>query len=313
MKRFTNGPLDPIRFMGCDKIVMSDTLMYPFKKMGGVTFAVCLVLLSGCSSLPKPVFSDVVYDYKVKPPYALTPAYKTINVSLDARNTKLPEKTFSDESIKFKWTPSSKTANFSVYIHLSNSFLIERENTVKQDVVYDENGRGGFVRIGIQRAFIRTHYTVEVVDNIKDVLINQVNAAGNVPIEAKLSNDLKENKKILKKAFYQELTQAREKLMLDIWQGLKTHHLAPIQTTFGKLQNKVVSELSVEPKFKQAYNLLKSNRKRNAVKALKIYNDGMAFYKGKDDKLSNMIRQHLDHGITVSSAIANHEYPDRYK
>ena len=39
----------------------------------------------------------------------------------------------------------------------------------------------------------------------------------------------------------------------------------------------------------------------------------IAQYKGKEDKLSLMIRKHLDHGITVSSSIANHEYPDRYQ
>ena len=292
---------------------MDDTFMNPHKNNVYLLVAVCLLLLSGCSSLPKPVFSDIAYDFKVKPPYALTPSYKTINVALDARNTQLPEKTFNDESIKFKWTPSSKAADISVYIHLSNSFLIERENSIKKDVVYDEKGRGGFIRTGIQRAFIRTHYTVEVVDNIKDVLINQVNAAGNFPIEAELTNDLIDNKKILKKAFYQELTQARETLMSDIWKGLKSHHLAQIQTTFGKLENRVVSDLSVEPRFKQAYALLKTNRKRNALRALKIYNDGIAQYKGKEDKLSLMIRKHLDHGITVSSSIANHEYPDRYQ
>jgi hypothetical protein len=152
-----------------------------------------------------------------------------------------------------------------------------------------------------------------VVDNLKDSLINQVNSAGNFTIEAELSNDLKKNKAIIKQQFYKQLDAARNQLIKDIWQDLKTHHLAEIQTIFGQVKDKVVSDLPVEPKFKQAYQLLKTNRKRNALKALKIYNLGMSDYKEKEDRLSIMIKRHLDHGITVSSKIANHEYPDRYK
>lgn len=293
-----------------DSLLKYETVSLKFR-LGA--FLVLFTILSGCSSLPNPTFDTVVYDYQMKPSYPLNSSYKTLNVSLDARNVKLPEKRFKDESIKFKWTPSSRAAQIAVYIHLSNSFLIERENSVKEEVVFDERGKGGFIRTGIQRAFIRTHYTVEVVDNLKDSLINQVNAAGNYSIEAKLTNDQIENRKILKQEFYNKLDQARQSLIADIWKGLKTHHLSDIQTTFGKVENRVVSEFSVEPKFKQAYQLLSSNRKRNAIKALKIYNEGIAKYKGKDDDLSLLIKKHLDHGITVSTSIANHEFPDRYK
>ena len=278
-----------------------------------LSMVLIILLVCGCSSLPKATFGEVAYDYQVKPTYALSTSYKTLNVALDARNISLPEKTFADESIKFKWTPSSKAAQIAVYIHLSNSFLIERENAVKNQVLFDDKGKGGYIRTGIQRAFIRTHYTVEVVDNLKDSLINQVNAAANFAIEAELSNDLTINKSTLKKQFYKQLSEARKKLVEDIWSGLKTHYLADIQTTFGTVKGKVVNELSVEPSFKRAYQLLTTNRKRNALKALKIYNSAMASYKDKDDDLSLMIRKHLDHGITVSSKIANHEYPDRYK
>jgi hypothetical protein len=97
-----------------------------------------------------------------------------------------------------------------------------------------------------------------------------------------------------------------------IWDDLKKYHLSDIQTTFGKLEYQVVSKLSVEPKFAQAYLLLKSNRKRNAIKAVNIYNKAVASYKGKEDDLSKLILKHLDHGITVSTSIANNEYTDRY-
>ena len=277
-----------------------------------ITLFLCNIII-GCSSLPTPEFSEVIYDYQVKPPYALTSAYKKINISLDTDDVKLPEPTFKDESFNFKWTPASSASQIAVYIHLSNSFLIERENTIVTSVIYDSDGKGGYVRKGVQRGYIRTHYTIEVVDKIKDTLINQVALAGNFPIEADLTNDLIENKKILKSQFYALQKKAREQLLNDIWRDLKTHHLSLVQTTFGQVTDKVVSKLSIEPKFNQAYLLLKTNRKRNAIKALDIYNSGMALYKDKDDDLSIMIRNHLDHGITVSSKIANHEYPDRYK
>ncbi len=117
---------------------------------------------------------------------------------MDADDVKLPESTFTDESFNFKWTPASSASQIAVYIHLSNSFLIERENTIVTSVIYDADGKGGYVRKGVQRGYIRTHYTIEVIDKIKDTLINQVAFAGNFPIEADLTNDLIENKKILK-------------------------------------------------------------------------------------------------------------------
>ena len=96
------------------------------------------------------------------------------------------------------------------------------------------------------------------------------------------------------------------------WFNLEFTIVRPL-TTFGKIEHKVVSELSVESRFKKAYLLLNVNRKRGAVKALNLYNLVIADYKGKEDDLSLMILKHLDHGITVSSSIANHEYPDRYQ
>jgi hypothetical protein len=267
---------------------------------------------AGCSSLPTPKYSTVIYDYQIKPPYEMNSSYKKLNVSLDVADVKLPEKSLKDESLKFAWAPVPDKAQLAVYIHLSNSFLIDRKNTIKDEVVYAENGRGSFIRTPIQRGFIRTRYTIEVIDRIKDTLIEQVNSAGQYPIEAELTNSKQDNKKILTAAYHKNLTGARNKLVADIWSDLKKRHLSQVQTTFGKFEGKVVSGLLVEPKFKQAYLLLSSNRKRDAVKALNIYNLGVAAYKDKEDDLSLMILKYLNHGITVSSSIANHEYPDRY-
>lgn len=273
----------------------------------------CLYLtLCGCSTLPKPEFNQVIYDYKVKPAYEMDTSYKYLNISLDARDVSFPEKIFKDESIKFKWSASDKRSQLAVYINLSNSYLIDRENSLKRERIYDDRDQVEFVRTPIQRGFIRTRYTIEVVDRIKDTLINSVNLAGNFPIEAELTNSASNNRDILKSAYYKNLKLARQTLVAKIWDDLKKYHLSDIQTTFGKLEYQVVSKLSVEPKFAQAYLLLKSNRKRNAIKAVNIYNKAVASYKGKEDDLSKLILKHLDHGITVSTSIANNEYTDRY-
>ncbi len=274
---------------------------------------VCLYLiLFGCSTLPKPEYNQVFYNYKVKPSYEMDTSYKYLNVSLDARDVSLPEKTFKDESIKFTWSGSDKRSQLAVYINLSNSYLIDRKNTSKIDRVFDKRGGVELIRTPIQRGFIRTRYTIEVVDRIRDTLINSVNLAGNFPIEAELTNSASSNRDILKAAYYKNLKQARETLVAKIWDDLKKYHLSDIQTTFGQLDYRVVSKLSTEPEFEKAYLLLKSNRKRNAIKALTIYNKAVARYKGKEDDLSKMILKHLDHGITVSTSIANNEYTDRY-
>jgi hypothetical protein len=293
---------------------------HDLNSLGGIALMIkklTLLLLSygffaGCSSLPTPEYATVIYDYQIKPPYEMNSSYKHLNVSLDAADVTAPEKTLADESLKFGWSSLAAKAQIAVYIHLSNSFLIDRENTIKAEVVYAENGQGSFIRTPIQRGFIRTRYTIEVIDRVKDTLIEHVNSAGQYPIEAELTNSKQDNKKILTAAYHKNLSGARNKLVADIWSDLKKRHLSQLQTTFGKIEGKVVSGLSVEPKFKQAYLLLNSNRKRDAVKALNIYNLGMAAYKDKEDDLSLMILKYLNHCITVSSSIANHEYPDRY-
>lgn len=269
-------------------------------------------VLSACSNLPVPEYSDVIYDYQVKPPYALNNKYKFINVSVDNNDVKLPGKTFEHESIKFAWTPASRAAQIVVYIHLSNSFLIDKGNTLKTSVEYNEKDRGYLIQTPVQQGNIRTHYTIEVVDRIKDTLIRQVSLTGNYGFDAELTNDTELNKKILKKSFHDNRAVARQTLMNEIWEGLKTHHLRDVQTSFGQIQDKIVSDLPVEPIFNKAFTLLSSNRKHNAAKALNIYNQGMALYKDKDDDLSLMIKNHLDHGITVSTKIANNPHRDRY-
>lgn len=277
-----------------------------------VSTLLLVFLMVGCSCLPTPEYADITFDYQVKPPYEMGKSYKRLNVNLDVTDVSLPEKTFKDESFKFDWTPSAKNAHIAVYIRLSNSFLIDRENANKSELVYDKKGKGSFIITPIQRGYIRTHYTIEVIDEIKKTLIHQVSLAGNYSIEAELTNDSVNNKKILKDAFYKHRKAARKQLLKDIWHDLKTRDLALIQTTFGQEKDKVVSHLQGENKFELAYKYLKTNKKRNALKALNLYNQGLVKYKDKDDKLSNFIRRHLDHGISVSSRIANHQYPDRY-
>jgi len=276
-------------------------------------FIFLYLTLFGCSSLPIPEYGQVVYDYQIKPEYEMNESYKYINVSIDAKDVNLPEKMFKDESFKFSWSSSDKRSQLAVYINLSNSFLIDRENIIKSEVFYDVNGKGGFIRTPIQRGFIRTRYTIEVIDRKKDILINSVNLAGNFSIEAELTNSSEQNKRILKMAYHKNLKQARKNLITDIWSDLKKYHLSLIQTTFGKSEYIVLSKLPIEAKFEQAYVLLKSNRKRNALKALNLYNKGVAFYKDKQDDLSLMILKHLDQGVTVSTSIVNNQYPDRYK
>ncbi|MFT6327001.1 MAG: hypothetical protein ACJA0E_001196 [Bermanella sp.] len=269
--------------------------------------------LFGCSSLPIPEYGQVIYDYQVKPEYEMNESYKYFHISIDARDVSLPEKKFNDESIKFAWSSSNTNSQLVVYINLSNSFLIDRENAIKDELIYDMNGKKGFIRTPIQRGFIRTRYTIELIDRTKDKLINSVNLAGNFSIEAELTNSADKNRKILKAAYYENIKEARKKLVSDIWSDLKKYHLSSIQTTFRKIEYSIVSKLAVEPKFEQAYLLLMTNRKRNAVKALNIYNKGVALYKDKQDDLSLMILKHLDDGITASTSIANNEYPDRYR
>lgn len=271
------------------------------------------MLLMGCSGTSlKPHFDEVQYDFQQKSIYTISSKHKNIYISLDAPDLQLPAQPHRIKTLLLDWVKREKDAQFILFIRFSNSFLIERISGVRTEVEFDEKGRGRTYEIPIQRAYVRTHYTIELVDVLNDVLVSQYQGAGNYPIEAKLVKEKAANRKLLRGAFQDELGVARYQLMTDIWDNIKKVYLRDIQVTFGQQNFKLVSELNEEPAFLTAYDLLLENNKTAAQKALAIYNDAIKQYVAGESDRSDQIRTWLDQGITAASAIVNHEFDDRY-
>jgi len=277
-----------------------------------IVIALSLLGLSGCTKNPyKPIFDEIQYDFQTPSVYEMSNRHKRIHVALDAPDLTLPETSHRMPSLLLEWTEKPADAQFVLYIRFSDSFLIERISGIRTDVEFDEDGRGRAFDTPIQRGFIRTHYTIELVDVPEDKLVNQFQGASNYAIEAPLVKTIQENKRLLRLAFQDELGVARYQVLTEIWKKVKTEYLSDLQVTFGKQTYQLVSELEQEPDFLAAFDLLSENNKAAAKKALKVYNDAMKRYSPENSD-TDPIRKWLDQGITAASAIANSEHEDRY-
>ncbi len=272
-----------------------------------------ILFLFGCAQrLPLPQYETFIYDFIIDSPYALSEQHQNIYLVVDAKDMQVPEGSLAIKSLLLKRVYSEKKAQIIVHINVSNSFLIERPAGITRDVVFDENGKGRVEEIAILRSFIRTRYTIEIIDVLNDVLIEQVSGAGNYAIETQDEFNILKNKKSLEEMFYEELSVARYEVMNQIWNTLKADILARLKVTFSNEKFTVASEHENETRLAQAFEYLLQNNKTDAKKALYLYNAALKEYKGRPDELSKQLLQLIDHGITVSSAIVNHEHADRY-
>ena len=277
----------------------------------------CLIAcLAGCSFFaPKPKFSQVVYDYQVPAPYALTDKHKKISVKINEGQS-FPEEALSFEKLKLAWTPNIKNAQIRVYVNYSQPFLIERPDGVRKDVVYDKKGKGEIKYMAIQRAFIRTRYNIEIIDGVNDSLIRDYQFSHHYPIEAPQFRNTDQAASALKNVFFGSKSQAEKALIADVWEKLKVAYLKDVVVSFAQQEFNVVSEYEPEPKFTKAYDLLKLNNKLGAQKSLNIYNQLNKHYskrlKEDDSKFNQNMLVYISQGISASAAILNHDYAPRY-
>ncbi len=283
---------------------------------GGLMRCLCLLLGAyltvACSHVPTPQFDEIRYDYIIASPYELKAAHKNIYFDIDAPDLRLPEETLSLATLPLNMVLNKQQAQVVVYIHVANSFLIMRPSGLRKEVVFDEQQKGFLKDVVIQRAHIRTHYNIEVVDVLADTLIDQFNGAGNYPIEALDIFDKQLNQQALKEAFLAESIVARYEVINTIWTHIKKDYLNNIQVIFAQEKYRLVSELESEPKIEVAFEILNENNKQSAAKALQIYNGLIKKYKKMGDEYSAAVTQYIDKGITVSTSIVNHEHKDRY-
>ena len=276
--------------------------------------ALCLSawFTTACSNVPTPRFDEIRYDYVIASPYELTSAHKNIYFDIDAEDLSLPEETLSLATLNLNMVLNKQQAQVVVYIHVANSFLIKRPGGMRKEVVFDEQQRGAFQDVVIQRAHIRTHYNIEVVDGLADTLIDQFSGAGNYPLEALDVFEKKLNRKLLQEAFLEESIVARYEVINTIWNRIKMDYLNNIEVIFAQEKYRLVSELESEPRVELAFERLNENNKKSAAKALQSYNGLIKKYKKKGDEYSKAVTSYLDQGITVSTSIVNHQHQDRY-
>ncbi len=281
----------------------------------------CLRLLAGifsvitlfsCASLPTPEYKDIKYDYVVGSVYPLTEAHKNIYFEIDAPDVTPPEDTLLIPTLKLKKVLKKRQAQVVVFIHVANSFLILRPAGMRKEVVFNTQQKGALKDVAIQRAHIRTHYNIEVVDVLADTLIDQFSGAKNYPIEALDFFNKEKNRQALKEVFLAESVVARFEVINSIWQGLESIYLKDVQVSFVQEKHLLVKSLETEPKLALAFESLNENNKRSAKKALNIYNALLKKYKKLEGDYNKKVSRYIDQGITVSTSIVNHKYQDRY-
>jgi hypothetical protein len=269
--------------------------------------------LVACSSVDMvPTYSELEYDFQIKSSYPITNNHRNIHLYLDASGLVPPKGMETIEGLKLNWTDAEAQSQIAIYIRFSDSFLIERQAGQRRELTYNHNGRGELQYVPIQRGFVRTHYNIEVVDKITDSLINDFQGADNFSIEAMQADTLKARRALLKSEFHKKKLVARKALLEKLLDQLDSHYLVDVMVTFGQKEFSLVSELKEEAAFASAFSQLKKNKKNAALKALSIYNDALKKYPSGESEKIDQIRQWLDEGITAASAIANHQYEDRY-
>ena len=278
-----------------------------------VFLSIIIFLLTSCTGL-QINREDVQYDYLIPPSYPLSDKYRYISVDVDDLSLTRPEPKLEFEALKLKYTSNPKNAQIVVFLHLNPSYLVQRSPISRKVITYDENGKGHINYIVTNRGYIRTPYTIEVVDKLEDKLIFQTQGAGNFPIDAKPKARIEETEKTLKTEFYGQTLTARNALLGTLWENLKTHYLQDITVGFGNYQFKIVSNHEKEAVFNQAYKLLNTNNPSSAKKALNLYNELLKKYQSIPEKTEEQLAiiKYVNEGITAAAKIANSTYQSRY-
>lgn len=277
-----------------------------------LTLVFILIFLAGCSG-SNLIRETIEYDYILPAPYPLTPQHKQIHVSIDDKTIKRPEPALKYETLKLSYSALPISAQVIVYVHIQPSFLVQREPISRQIVEYDANDKGTVVYVVTNRGYIRTPFSIELVDVINDKLIYQTQGAGNFSIDASPKPDHNQTTNELLQSFHDNRGQARQELLDKIWQRLKGPYLKDIQVSLAKMQFRLVSEHEDEPDFKKAFLLLKKNDKYAAKQALAIYNAALKRYQKKEDEESKRMLGYINDGITAAAQIANDPNPQRYQ
>ncbi|WP_283787421.1 hypothetical protein QNI23_012145 [Bermanella sp. WJH001] len=275
-------------------------------------FIFIILFLTGCSG-SNLIRETIEYDYILPAPYPLTPQHKQIHVSIDDKTIKRPEPALKYETLKLSYSAIPISAQLIVYVHIQPSFLVQREPISRQIVQYDANDKGSVVYVVTNRGYIRTPFSLELVDVLNDKLIYQTQGAGNFSIDARPKPNHSQTTNELLQAFRENREQARQTLLNEIWERLKGPYLKDIQVSLAKMQFRLVSEHEDEPDFKKAFLLLKKNDKYAAKQALVIYNAAFKRYEKKEDEESKRILGYINDGLTAAAQIANDPHPQRYQ
>lgn len=271
----------------------------------------CVSILIGCTT-PNVVTSQVTYDYIKAPSYPLTHKHQVMSVSVDDKTLKPPETKLELETLKLRYHDQEERAQIVVYVRFQPSFLVQRSPVSRQIIEYDKNNKGQVRYLMTNRGFIRTPYSIELVDTLAGELISQTQGAGNFSIDAPPKSTKVATKKALLNSFYQNLPNARQTLLDNIWQDLKTKHLQEVQVSLANMQFDLVSKHPYESAFESAFSLLKKNDKAAAKEALAIYNQAYKRYQAKADEESQNTLRFIDDGITAAAKIVNDPNPQRY-
>lgn len=277
-----------------------------------LVFICILIFLSGCSG-SNLIRETIEYDYILPAPYALTPQHKQIHISIDDKTLKRPEPALKYETLKLSYSVIPSSAQLMVYVHMQPSFLVQREPISRQIIEYNANDKGTVVYVVTNRGYIRTPFSIELVDVINDQLVYQTQGAGNFSIDAVPKPDHSQTTNELLQAFHDHRVQARQELLNTIWERLKGPYLKDIQVSLAKMQFRLVSEHEDEPDFKKAFLLLKKNDQYAAKQALAVYNAALKRYQKKEDEQSKRILGYINDGLTAAAQIANDPNPQRYQ
>ena len=275
-------------------------------------------------------YGDIEYDYVINSAYPLTEKHKNIYLDIDGDDLILPSfsKDKADlenpsieslemdalklENLKLNWVNKKSQAQIILHLRISNSFLIERPAGIRTSVVFNEAGKGHLEDVPILRGFIRTHYQIELVDVLNDHLIDHFQGAENFPIENIDLFNHQANISAMQIQFDQQARQARKILLRKLWKNIQDYYLAMVKVSFGKERFTLVKSQESEPRYLQAFNLLKRNNRNSANQALRIYNQGIKDYQDLEDDFNKEMKNLFDYGITVSSRISHHTHQDRY-
>jgi hypothetical protein len=277
-----------------------------------ITVIFLFLTFQGCAQSPTPEYKDLKYDFVVSSVYPLTKLHKNIYIEIDALDLSPPPKMLPISTLKLKEVFKKNKSQIVVSVHVANSFLKLRPAGIRKELIFNRDEKGSINKVAIQRAHIRTHYNIEVVDTLTDTLIDQFSGANNYPIEALDYFNKKENRLALNKIFVAATVVARQEVINNIWQGFEPVYLRNIQVSFAEYKYNIVKSLTTEPKLAVAFKRLKKNNKSSAKQALNIYNALLKKYKKLEGDYNKSVRLYIDHGITVSAAIVNNQHNDRF-